>query len=102
MQGLLGNQEEAGNSVMDKKTAIQLIWNNMNPLSRKPLIERTFRTANSDTLEFYKSLDLDSRVEFLCGKSEKFKQQFWSMGDGPGDEALKLELQVLESENLHH
>ena len=77
-----------------------MIWNNLNPLSRKPLIDRNFGKPNLDALEFYKNLALDSRVEFLAKKDERYKEIFWSMHEN--DDELRLEMQVLRSESLHH
>ena len=52
-----------------------------------------FGKPDLDALEFYKHLDLDSRVEFLAEKDERYKEIFWSMHEN--DDELKIEMQVL-------
>lgn len=64
---------------MEKKDAIQFIWNSMNPMSRKPVLDRLMLNPDQYSLDFYKNLDLDSRVEFLSTKSEEYKKKFWAL-----------------------
>ena len=58
------------------------------------------------SLEFFKALDLDSRVEFLSLKQDDFIEQFWNLfkeePDSMKSKNLELELKILKNEVTHH
>ena len=71
--------EADSDPLMDKSKAIQMVWNILNPISRKLITDRLMNRPNLIALDFYRHLDLDSRVEYLSDKDDKFLNKFWKL-----------------------